>query len=405
LRKLVGTLAVVTLAAHLVALPVTLEDLDSVNFALGVRHFDVAEHQPHPPGYPIFIALGKLGTGVLARLGVAAPEARGLAVWSALAAGVLPLCFVAFCRRLGGGEDGDARATIAAVLIVACPLFWFTASRPLSDAAGLAAAWAALAALAAGLAIPAAPGDRARTALVAGAFLAGLSIGFRSQMAILTMPMVLWAFITVARARLGIVAAAAAGVVVWAVPLVGFSGGPSHYLRALSSQAGEDFSGVVMLWTHPTPRAAFAAVIQTFVRPWDSPVLAGVILALAAAGVLVLLRRAPRALWLLAIAFGPYAVFHLLFQETVTIRYALPLVPLVAFLAAATLTEADGRAAGAGAVVIAGVGLALAGPAVTAYAKVPSPFFAMLSEMRLLEGRGARPIVGMQRRATTNGWS
>jgi hypothetical protein len=220
-------------------------------------------------------------------------------------------------------------------------------------------------------------------------------------MAILTMPMVLWAFVTVARARIGIIAAAAAGVVAWAAPLVWFSGGPGRYLRALGSQAGEDFSGVVMLWTHPTPRAAFAASMQTFVRPWESPLLAGVMVSLAAAGVLVLLRRAPRALWMLAVAFFPYAVFHLLFQETVTVRYALPLVPLVAFLVAATLTEAGTRASGAGAVMIAGAGLALAMPAVTVYAKTPSPFFAMLAEMRLVEERGAKPIVGMHRRVFT----
>ncbi len=33
------------------------------------------------------------------------------------------------------------------------------------------------------------------------------------------------------------------------------------------------------------------------------------------------------------VAFAPYAVFHLLFQETVTTRYALPLVPALAYLA------------------------------------------------------------------------
>ena len=131
-------------------LPPTLEDLDSVNFALGVRQFDVAQHQPHPPGYPIFIALGKLGTAALARAGVATPDVRGLAIWSALAAGVLPLLFFAFFRMLlreETGEAADRRAAIATVLIVCSPLFWFTGARPLSDLAGLAAAWAALAAL------------------------------------------------------------------------------------------------------------------------------------------------------------------------------------------------------------------------------------------------------------------
>ena len=54
--------------------PPALDDIDAVNFTLGVRDFDVAQHQPHPPGYPVFIALGKLSTPVLRAAGVAAPE-------------------------------------------------------------------------------------------------------------------------------------------------------------------------------------------------------------------------------------------------------------------------------------------------------------------------------------------
>ena len=45
-------------AAHLPFLAPSLEDIDSINFALGLRDFDVAQHQPHPPGYPVYIALG-----------------------------------------------------------------------------------------------------------------------------------------------------------------------------------------------------------------------------------------------------------------------------------------------------------------------------------------------------------
>src|ERR1700687_5378335 len=58
-------LAVVFLAAHLLFLPASLEDLDSINFALGLRHFDVARHQPPPPGYPLYIALGKAAHAVV----------------------------------------------------------------------------------------------------------------------------------------------------------------------------------------------------------------------------------------------------------------------------------------------------------------------------------------------------
>ena len=63
----------------------------------------------------------------------------------------------------------------------------------------------------------------------------------------------------------------------WAVPLVVASGGVSGYLAALGSQAGEDFSGVVMLWTNRSVRVAALALLNTFVLPWDSPLLAGVV--------------------------------------------------------------------------------------------------------------------------------
>src|SRR6476659_827779 len=75
--RLVGwVIALLFLAAHLPFLPPTLEDLDSINFAMGVREFDVAKHQPHPPGYPVFIALAKTSTAALGLFGIPAPESR-----------------------------------------------------------------------------------------------------------------------------------------------------------------------------------------------------------------------------------------------------------------------------------------------------------------------------------------
>src|SRR5207249_12065923 len=32
-----------------------LDEIDAVQFAMGVRSFDIWHHQPHPPGYPLFI--------------------------------------------------------------------------------------------------------------------------------------------------------------------------------------------------------------------------------------------------------------------------------------------------------------------------------------------------------------
>ena len=105
-------------------------------------------------------------------------------------------------------------------------------------------------------------------------------------------------------------------------------------------------------------------------------------LALAAGGFWILVRRSPRRAALLGVMFSPYAVFHLVFQETVTVRYALPLVLPVAYLAAVAVMAArpcrgrvrDGRHRGCL--------LWLAVPAGVAYARNASPIEAALSGMR-----------------------
>ena len=59
LLPLLGVMAIV-FASRAVFLPPTLEDIDSVNFALALREFDPSAHRLHPPGYPVYVALGKI---------------------------------------------------------------------------------------------------------------------------------------------------------------------------------------------------------------------------------------------------------------------------------------------------------------------------------------------------------
>jgi hypothetical protein len=49
-RRALAALTLTFLLGHAPFLPQTLEDIDSVNFALGIRDFDIARHRPHPPG-------------------------------------------------------------------------------------------------------------------------------------------------------------------------------------------------------------------------------------------------------------------------------------------------------------------------------------------------------------------
>ena len=87
--RALAALALVFALAHVPFLAHSLEDIDSVNFALGVRDFDVAKHQPHPPGYPVYIAIGKVTAAaagaVMDGASASSVEARALAVVSLLA--------------------------------------------------------------------------------------------------------------------------------------------------------------------------------------------------------------------------------------------------------------------------------------------------------------------------------
>ncbi len=390
MQKAIAALAVVFLAAHLLFLPPSLEDIDSINFALGVADFDVAKHQPHPPGYPVFIALSKASTSLLRSMHVAHPAVRGLALWSAICGAVLAFFLYGLFRALASERPGLMSRWMpfcTTLVVVMAPLYWFTALRPLSDMTGLAAAIGAQS-----LIVSVLTGLSGPSALVSGAFLSGLAIGIRSQTALLSLPLLGLALLLPrsglrSQNRLAAVGAAALGVLVWAIPLVVASGGLSEYARALGSQAGEDFAGVVMLWTTRTKAAALDAAMYSFLWPWGHPVAGAIVVLVAVVGMLRALGVLPRALGLLIVGYAPYAVFHLLFQETVTVRYALPLIIPVAFLAVSALDYGRGTSAILATTAFVAWSVALSFPATFAYGTRSSPAVRALIE-------AARPGVG-----------
>ncbi|MCL4845053.1 MAG: DUF2723 domain-containing protein [Acidobacteria bacterium] len=410
-------LAVAFLGLHLPWLARTLEDIDSVNFALGVREFDVARHQPHPPGYPLYIALAK-GSTALVRLFAdnGAPrgtiEAQGLALWSAIFGALALVPLFQFFRAL---EADDIRAVGATALVAVCPLYWVAGSRPMSDLPGLAMAVLAQALLATAFARQrsmAAAVETRQTGpdreglvssgrlIVVGAFVSGLALGMRSQTAWLTLPVLVAVLVHragrgAAGAVLGSSMTFGLGVLCWFVPLLVASGGPTGYVAALSSQAGEDFAGVDMLATNPTARRLAFGLLHTFVDPWVSVPLAALVIALGVGGGLAMSWRSRSALAVLLAAAAPYAVFHLVFQETFTTRYALPLVPAMAYLAVRGLAIA-GRPVvviGTGALVASAAWLAV--PAVSLYAREGSPVFRGAAEIEDARRLDRPPVVGM----------
>ena len=383
-RRAVLLGAALYLAAHLPFLAPSLEDIDSINFALGLRDYDIAQHQPHPPGYPVYIAMGRASLALVRAVAPAFEQARAealaLAIWSAAAgAAAVVAAWMLFVGMSETGRRGPPypwTAVWGALLLAVAPLFWMAGLRPLSDMPGLAAALISQALLVAGLRNP--------RALVAGAFIGGLAVGIRSQALMLVAP--LWAVAIAAHWRAGVlwivtrpVAAMAAGGIAWGVPLLVTSGGLDGYLAALGTQAGEDFAWVDMVWANPSPRRVAFALHETFVLPWGAVWLAVAALTLAVVGVGMAAVREPRALSLLSVAFVPYGLFHLLFQETLHVRYALPLLAPVAWLAArGAIGVVQWRHAPAALVAAAAV---VALPGAMSYGREPHPAFRAIADV------------------------
>jgi hypothetical protein len=120
--------------------------------------------------------------------------------------------------------------------------------------------------------------------------------------------------------------------------------------------------------------------------------LAAVVAASAAVGVIVAAVRDRSGLALLALAFAPYAAFHLLLQETITVRYALPTLPLVAWLASQGFRVA-GRFAPMLAAPVAAAALSVSVPAGVAYGAQEHPAFLAIAAAR--ERAQVRPPAAM----------
>jgi len=211
-------LALVTLASRWPYRARMLYNWDAVQFALALREFDIAKHQPHPPGYVLYVGLGRLVNATLADPTLAYVT-LAMIFSAATTVTVYWLARALYDRTTAGA---------AAALLAVSPLFWFYGSVGLTYAGE--AFGATLMAL---LAWRALQGHVAH--LYAGAVCLGLAGGLRPSVLLLLLP--LWAVSAWLgiRERKRLIAAGAllaAAVLAWFLPLVWLAGGWRAYLRA-----------------------------------------------------------------------------------------------------------------------------------------------------------------------------
>lgn len=410
LRRLLAVASVVVALAHLAALPQTLEDLDSVNFALGVETFDISRHQPHPPGYPVYMAAAKVSDAVVHAAFPAWPRDRraavGLAIWSVIA-GVAALWVITSLWMAIGLTP--TQSAMAAILATTAPLFWLTSSRPLTDMPGLVLGMVVQVGLLRGLReVRQHPGVMPSAGWWWAAAGAGLVIGVRTQTMWLTGPLLCWCAGELAgtgrwRDVLRLIGAAAVGVLVWFIPMLVAAGGWTAYMGALGAQGTEDFVGVEMLATNPSWSLLTEALSRSFRTPWLHEGLAAVVLILAGLGVVRLLGRSRRVLALMLLAFWPYCVFHLTFQETATIRYSLPLVAPVAALAITALSALARPVALVCTAVLVAASIWVAQPPLAAYGASGAPIFRAFTDLESISIANPETptVLGMHRRVAS----
>jgi 4-amino-4-deoxy-L-arabinose transferase-like glycosyltransferase len=101
-----------------------LDEIDSVNFAMGVREFDIWMHQPQPPGYPLYIALGKLGVALFGM----SPE-LSLHVVSAIGGAIFLTSWFLIIRR----QFDECLAWWLTSCLAITPVVWMAATKVLTD--------------------------------------------------------------------------------------------------------------------------------------------------------------------------------------------------------------------------------------------------------------------------------
>jgi 4-amino-4-deoxy-L-arabinose transferase-like glycosyltransferase len=192
---------------------------DAVQFALALKEYDIAKHQPHPPGYILYVGLGRMVNWVLQ------DATASYVLLAVLFSGATT--FVVYF--LAHTVYGRVTALAAATLLAVSPLFWFYGSVGLTYAAE-----ALCASTVAYFAFRASRGSAGDAWLAAGYL--GLAGGVRQSILLLLFP--LWIAGVWAgggrRRRTAVIGMAiiAAGVLAWFLPMIWLTGGLGRYLAA-----------------------------------------------------------------------------------------------------------------------------------------------------------------------------
>ncbi len=313
-------LALFVVLSRALAAPDVLAEWDSANYVHGWRHFDVYEHAPHAPGYPLFV----LALGALSWL-------PGPVTTPFLALNIgLSLAVLAMLGWIARVEAGRGVALGVAAGFAVCPAFWYHGAMSTAYVAecfcSMLVGWGAWSLA------------RRRIGVLAAAGVLALAGGLRpAALAYLTPLMLLGLLVSRRRARewAAFGAATAVGVALWLVPTVALSGGWTRYntsSKALAywqasthsvlggswAEAGENARHLVLYLGDSLNLAlvflVFGVVLLALRRRWGWFWTAFVVTWCAPAAALYVLHHLPKAGYALTLLPGLFLAAGLAFH-------------------------------------------------------------------------------------------
>jgi len=271
---------------------------DSVNFANAMRHFDMLQEHPQPPGYIVYVWLCRL-------VDLLFQDTNATMVWISILASSLA---VVILYHLGRAMWGQRTGFIAALLLASSPLFWFYGEIALPHTLDtflvLLGVW---------LLFQIRQGEV--RLLWPAVVLLALAGGVRQQTLVFLLPLALYAVWGVGWKRILLAALlGTAACLVWFVPLMSSCGGIAAYLEKTST-----FSERFQRTTSIIMRAGWGGVAHNLRKLglYTAYGMGSALLPLGVYGLARLVRRSRPRQWGKAVFLGLWVAPALLFYGLV----------------------------------------------------------------------------------------
>lgn len=316
-RAIVIAIALVCAASRFLAMARSVWEWDEALFTMGMRDFDVTMHHPHPPGFPVYIAMARA-----VRL-IIPDDFRALQSVNLLFGMLAFVALFFFAREL---RVRFSTAVFAGVLFAFFPNVWFFGGTAFSDIPAIVLVLFAVTLLLQGV--------RNRNAYWLGTLLLALSMGIRPQNILVGLiPGLLatrrrrWWEIAIALLIGIVVVGGAFGGAVYA------TGSWPQYLRMVREHG--DYIARIDSFRSDARPPLWRIFDRFFIKQYQSPVLsviASLFVVVAAVGSS---RERNRAMLWNVLTFLPFALFAWLMLDRFSIsRFSIGYQPMFAILVA-----------------------------------------------------------------------